>query len=197
MSESFRYWLTTVLGVLLRDALKWLAGSLAAWGVVFAPEDQDRATKLLAAAGVALVAYGWSLLARWRDKQSLPLPNENAFRPGPSGRLGPMVLLGVSLAALVAGAGCSSVDTPAKRYGAALLAYDAANRSFTVMAEAGAFSDRQIVATKPLWVAADEQVRILKESWRRGEGVNQTALIALDGVLDAIERWLAVRIRKQ
>lgn len=76
MSEPFRYWLSTILGVLFRDLLKWLAGALVTWGVVFAPEDQERVNRLLAAIAVAGFAYVWSLAARWRDKQAMPLPNE-------------------------------------------------------------------------------------------------------------------------
>ena len=108
-----------------------------------------------------------------------------------------LVVIAAVWAIALMGAGCSAVDSPAKRYGAALLTYDAANRTFVTLSEAGMFSDRQIVATKPLWAAVDGQMNVLRESWRRGEGVNETALRSLDALIDEIERWLAVRLRKE
>ena len=108
-----------------------------------------------------------------------------------------LIVIAAMWALALMGMGCSSMDSPAKRYGAALLTYDAANRTFTTLAEAGTFTDKQIVATKPLWAAADGQIAVLKDAWKRGEGINETALKSFDAILDELERWLAVRLRKE
>lgn len=108
-----------------------------------------------------------------------------------------LIVIAALWAIALMGMGCSATDTPAKRYGAALLTHDVANRTFTTLAEAGTFTDKQIVATKPLWAAADGQIAVLKDAWKRGEGINETALKSFDAILDELERWLAVRLRRQ
>ena len=82
-------------------------------------------------------------------------------------------------------------NTAPKRYAVALVTLDNVNKAFIASANAGLITDKQIVASEPLFKAADAQVKILGDEMKAGGTINSTALKSLEGILDAIQTWLA------
>jgi len=90
--------------------------------------------------------------------------------------------------------GCNA--SPEKRYAIALVSLDTANRTFVAAAQAKLLTDKQIVASEPLWRAADRQVKILGDEVKANGTINTTALKSLEGILDAIQAWI-IQTRKR